>query len=599
MTQRNAMPWLVALALLAVAAIYLPVRHADFVWDDLLDFRDMAWLREGTAWQHYVLKDFNGWVNYFRPLGVLLFTGEVRIFHSLPGPMHLVSLGMHLVNMCLVFIVSRRFAQRLRPDTPVGFAPLVGMTIYGFHPVLIEPVVWIGCQFELLLIMFLALGLLANMTMKDRATRAVTVATLFFLAACSKESAVVFPLLLVVFDWLLLVPPHQMRFITRAKLVMAQNWPTYVAIVLAGIAYLAFRHWALGSVFESRTVARLTAMGRIQEVCFLYLKNWQMLLWPMAGMSPIHPMSITSFNTISSESVLLDIAALLLAGFGVRQLLRSQPGFGTLVMAATLAFLPVLHIIPSDFDSSLYHERYVMTALAAICVLLPVLSPFSGFVDARSKLVKRTLIAFGSVWLLASMVNIRVTLPLWADNLKLWQWALAQYPESTDAKDNLLSAFIRAGDKHSAHSLIDQLLKDDRVCPNCMLNAAVLAIQEESPSDAQAALDRIRDSRELAVDPQMFGKYLLTTGQMLFLQGKTDDSVQVLKGAMAANPQDPEPALSLAVVKARTGHLEEARGLGLKGLALLPPDMRPGRAKEIQSAILDSSKASVHTSLAH
>lgn len=574
--------FIVVALLIFIAWVYAPVRHASFVWDDWLDFHDTAWLREGDAWKHYVFKDFNGWTNYFRPLGVLLFTAEVRLFDAQPGPMHVVSLVLHLINAGVVYAVARRFERALAPGQAPGLTPVVAIALYGLHPALVETVTWIGCQFEMLLVFFILLGVLAGMAIKRPWARAAAVSACFFFAAGSKESAAVFPLLLVIMDWTLQQRQDGLSIGQRTRVLLSEHWPSYLGLALTGLLYLLIRHAALGTLLSPRVVVPLTLLGRIQEVCFLYLQNWRMLIWPMSGTGPIHPVAVATFNQLTISSALSCAAAMGLAGIGAWRLLCRSPGVGTVVSAVTIALLPVLHLIAADFDSSLYHERYVMTALATACVLLPATRPLFG--RLRLGALPRHLFpaALCGLWLMVSVVNVRVTIPLWSNDVNLWRWALQQHPDALDAKENLLSAYLRVRDNASAHALIERLAGEKPACANCMLNAAILAIRENDPAAAQRYLNLVKDSKALTVDRQMYGKYLLTTGQMLFLQGKVDDSAEVLTAAMSVETHDPEPALSLAIVEARLGNCDNSIALANQGLALLPLSEREGRRKEIE-----------------
>jgi len=133
--------------LVAVAWVYFPIVHAGFVWDDWPSFRDL----QGDRWSHYVFRDFNQWTIYFRPLVVAFLALQVKLFHGAPGPMHAVSLALHLVNIALVGALAHRVGA-LAGTTKVrqALATLAAMLIYGLHPALIETVSWIGCQFDLI-----------------------------------------------------------------------------------------------------------------------------------------------------------------------------------------------------------------------------------------------------------------------------------------------------------------------------------------------------------------------------------------------------------------------------------------------------------------
>ena len=192
---------------------------------------------------------------------------------------------------------------------------------------------------------------------------------------------------------------------------------------------------------------------------------------------------------------------------------------GYIIVAVTVTLLPVLHIIPLNFDSSLYHERYVMTGLAVACAMLPLIRMPNLSNWKINHIASPLKIIAAFAWLAFSFVSIQTTLPRWSNNANLWKWALVQNPDSIDAKDGLLSAYVDSKDYVHANELVDRLLLDKVPCTNCMLNAAVLAVAENNPGRAAVALEKVRNSRELALDRRMFGVYLLTTGEMLVEQG--------------------------------------------------------------------------------
>ncbi|MHB1059067.1 MAG: tetratricopeptide repeat protein [Rhodanobacter sp.] len=580
-----------------IALVYWPVLRADFVWDDWLDFHQMAWLREGDAWKHYIFRDFNNWTNYFRPLVVALFTIQVRLFDGAPGPMHAVSLGMHLVNTLLVGQLSWRLSIG-SSEAKRTCLLAASMLLYGLHPVLIEPVAWIGCQFELIVTMLTLLGLFANLSIRKAPVRAAVLGVLFFLAACSKESAVSFPLMLIIFDWTLLSTRDDAQSGSIVHALIRRNWLAYTAMFLAGLVYLAFRHWAIGAIVNPFAGSSLSLFGRVQEISFVYLHYWKTLIWPMSGMSPIHPVAMKRFDLVSVSSLLIDAAAIGILLTGLFLALRRSSILGGIIVMVTVALLPVLHIASTSFDNSLYHERYAMTALAAACVMLSLVRWRTPVIINRPLLGQALLAMLGSFWLLFSTANIRVTLPLWANDTNLWRWALTVYPDSVEAKDSLLSAYIDKRDYANAHRLINRLLADDVPCTNCMLNAAIMAVSENDPKRAAIALEKVRNSSDLAGDERMLRMYFLTTGEMLALQGHLDDAEHLLRTAMKMAPLDPKPQVSLSMILALQGRKEEAQKIGQAGITLLPPGERSQQQKALDAAIkegVDSAGHATHT----
>jgi hypothetical protein len=589
----------VALGLIAI--LYWPVINANFVWDDVVDFQEKAWLRSGDDWKHYILKDFNYWTNYFRPVGVALFTLQIRLFNGKPGPMHAFSLLVHLVNTFLVGLVSTRASEyafsNSQATTKRIYFVAGAMLFYGIHPVLIEPTAWIGGQFDLVLTTFILLGLLARLSLRNIIFRTLTIAFLFFLAACTKESAISFPLILLVFDWLLIDKTTNQSICSNIRALIRNNWSVYVAIGAAGIGYLAFRHWALGKIVNPFAPSSLAAIARLQEVCFLYMHYWRTLLLPMTAMSPIHPVDELQFNQVTWLSLLTDMVAMGLIFTGFYLAAKRSPALGCMILVVTAALLPVLHIASPNFDSSLYHERYAMTALASACPMIPLALVALRSHNRLRRPIPLLLASITALWSIIAAIDIRSTLPHWSDNVNLWRWAVAEYPSSVEANDGLLSAYIDSKDHGDAHNLISKLVVDRIDCANCMLNAAILDVSENNPTDAAKALEHVKNSQEILVDKKMFGMYLLTTGQMLIQQGNLVDAEGALRATVNIEPLDPLPRISLAMALALEGKTKEARKIGDVGIGMLPVNEGDAQQAALNRIISSKEKSPANAGL--
>ncbi|WP_114241725.1 lipopolysaccharide assembly protein LapB [Dyella sp. C9] len=532
-----------AIALLVIAFLYWPVIHFNFVWDDWQSFHDRPWLIEGDLWKHYILRDFNYWEYYFRPLVVGFFALQLHVFGSSPGPMHAISLALHLIDVALVGVLAWRCATQSQLDAArkPWLVPLC-MLLYGLHPALIETVAWIGCQFELVLILFVLLGLVANISIQKPWLRAGVVAMIFFLAACSKEAALSFPLLLALFDWMLFSGGKNLRFIDSVMTTLRHNWRTYLGIALSGIAYLAFRHWALGAVTSNFYAPPAPPLARVWEISTVYLHYLQVITWPISSMSPIHPYEPQDFlGQMPPESFLAITLALVVAGGGLYLTLARKSSFGGMIVAATAALLPVLHIIPVEFEANLYHERYASLALATICAMVPMLRRPTWLKWRIGILMTRpaaTIAVF--FWFAFSIIGIRIVLPNWANDVTLWTWVLSSHPHDPQPKSNLLFAYLKTKNYAAGRQFGDKVLADPTPCTVCMLNIAQLALLQHDPDRAAIALERARNTRQITADKQTLRTYYLLTGQMLMQQGKKEDAQNVLRAALSLTPEDTE-----------------------------------------------------------
>jgi hypothetical protein len=577
--------WFFAAAALAVialiATLYWPVSHANFVWDDKICLHDEAWLRRGD-WTQIIFRNFCGWTGYFRPLVLALFVAEVRGFDVAPGPMHLVSLALHLANTALVGALAVKVSAHARHGTQ-RWAAVVAMSVYGLHPVLVEPVVWISCQYELVATVLMLCGLLLNEVTRSTAIRAIEVALAFFLAACAKESAVVFPALLFLCDafrqW------NTARSTWRADLlaIWSRQRFVYAAVLLAGVAHLALRGWAIGYALKTGSAPSLWSFARLQEVALIYVSYWKLIVWPMFGLGPVHPFDTQQLQSFSALLAAIDAIAIALGLFGVIGFLKRKP-VAVLILAASAALLPVLHLIPLPPDESLYHDRYAMTAIAIASVFLPV--SFRPLLDTvRLRLLRGVALFVFVLWLGFAIIDIRVTVPLWSDDLALWQWAVREHPESAEVKDYLLTAYMRHDDRAHARELADELVGSNAKCRYCMINAAYLALAEHDPARAAAALSRLQGVRNTADDARLFRAYVLASGRLREAQGDSAGAENAYRELMRLNAVDPLPRLALAQLLAKEGKIAEARAAEDDALQLFPPDEREPRRQAFEQTL--------------
>lgn len=489
MSHRQLFSIATASLLLALLALYWPVLQADFAWDELLGSFTSISARSPDSWRTLLIGQTNGFATYFRPLVMALFSLELRLFAFQPGPMHAVSLAMHALNVVLVGLLAMRLSES-STGRPSWRCAMVPMLVYGVHPLLIEPVSWIGCQYDLAMTTFTLLALLVNIAVEKPSLRAILVSVCFFFAACCKESAVSFPLVLLAFDALLIGRTNGNSAFARARAMLRKNGPVYGGVLLAGAAYLSFRLHFLGQLLQATEGNPLGALGRFQEVSYLLVHYQRMLLWPMTGLSPIHPVAVEQFRTVGMASLATDLTAVALAASAIVLALRRQ-AVGTLLLVVMFSLLPVLHIVPVNFDASLYHERYAMTALALACCVLPlVIAQWAPAVNGR-RLLQLAAVGTLALWVVASVANVHATVPLWSSNIMRWQWAYLEYPESDQAQESLLDAYIDLQAYGPARTLVDEMLAQKLPCVTCVVHAASEAVNTHQPALADRLLDRL------------------------------------------------------------------------------------------------------------
>lgn len=546
-----------------VALLYWPASHGGFVWDDHASLHDNAGLR-GDSWKHLVFRGFNGWVNYFRPLVVLLFVAQTHAFNVAPGPMHIVSIGLHLANMVLVGLLAAQWLahRQLRPWATVG-----AMLFYGLHPALIEPVDWIGCQFELGLVFFVLLGLLLNSRLQAAGWRSIAVGLCFLFAAGFKEAAIAFPALLLILD---LAADQSPTWAARLRTTWQKQRWVYVGVIVAGSVYLTLRFWALGYAVLPSGSESLLSLVRFQRVCLTYLSYWKLIFWPMTGIGLIHDVDETLFSRVSLSSLAADAAATGIVIFGLIAFLQKRT-IGTLIIAVSAALIPVLNLVPVAFNEGLYHDRYAATAIAMACVLTPRV--LASALAAR-RVMRVAAVLAGVLWVGFAVADLRTFVPIWADELTLWQWTAQKEPRSITARSQLLTIYLSRNDHVHARELADAMVANDASCVTCMLNAANLAIADADAARAALALDKVKNAEVLAYNRGLLQAYILTNGQLLEMQNAISSAADAYRDAATLDPLDPLPRMLLAMLQVRHGDLEQAQQAADTAFAMFAPDTR-------------------------
>lgn len=137
-------------------------------------------------------------IGNYNPLSTASFLIDKTLFgFENPWGWHLINLILHLVNVGLVYLLSKRLGLHI-------IAALIVAVLFGIHPMRVESVAWVTERKDVLFAMFYLLAILQYI--KYKSTRGVThlvlLIILFALSLLSKIQAVSLPLSLLAIDYL-------------------------------------------------------------------------------------------------------------------------------------------------------------------------------------------------------------------------------------------------------------------------------------------------------------------------------------------------------------------------------------------------------------
>ncbi|NLT56550.1 MAG: hypothetical protein GXX79_18705, partial [Actinomycetales bacterium] len=227
----------------------------------------------------------------YTPLTSLSYAVDYRIGGLDPGVYHLTNLLLHLGNTVLVLLVVRALTGRALVSRLVTGA-------FAIHPVNVDAVAWISARGTLLATLFLLGALLAytgylrRLADGDRRWHLLALAwVLFVLAALAKSTAVVLPLILLLWD-------HHLSRRPSWGLLL-EKVPFLAVSVVVGLVTLRFRTDLHGTdpyhpvdrffLFTSVCVAYLRRLVAPHPLSFVYAYPertgghlpWQLYLTPL------------------------------------------------------------------------------------------------------------------------------------------------------------------------------------------------------------------------------------------------------------------------------------------------------------------------------
>jgi hypothetical protein len=351
----------------------------------------------------------------WRPLGFAFIYAETHLMRGwLPG-MHLVNLLLH----SLVCLTLFRFLTRLVGEMPAGIAAL----LFALHPAHAEAVGMIYGQLEMLAALFglLALDRYAESIQSSRHSLQNLMAALglVFLAACSKESGLMVPVLACLLRGFLLKPDEP----------WTSRWLTWREASLAApvILYTTLRIGALG-IFYNPSTAPITdgysLAQRIKTVVVALGNLLRLTLFP-TGQSLYYGHLRDHIVGRPWEEAAWIVCAALLCWWAWREVGGKAAAFGAGWFLAML--FPVLNILPSLV---LVAERNLYFPLAGAAFL-------AGLLVYRFRPFSTAAQWGGAVLLLAMIVDGNLVVRQWRDSETMWRHTAATYPRSPMAQAQL------------------------------------------------------------------------------------------------------------------------------------------------------------------
>lgn len=533
------------LLLLTCFLVYGNTLGNGFVWDDHPLVDNNIFL---SSWRNipklFTTNLFAGGSSpsaFYRPVQALTYMVEYHLWGSKPFGYHLTNLLLHLANAMLLYAL-------LVPVTTRLVAVISGL-LFIVHPLNTEAVTYISGRADPLAVGFLLLALLAYREAKAKPQwgryRLASLGA-FTLAILSKESAMIFPALLVLYD--LTTDP-----LTRPRELLARIGPRY-APYLAILGLYAGLRTLIPDLHQVAGGGPTITLGqRLLLVFRVFAEYLGLLVLPRdLHMERTVPLPISFFDPMVMAGA---FALLLLIGLAWWAWSRVRPltlGIGWYL----LAFLPFSNLVPLNAYIA-EHWMYLPAIGLFVVVGLGI-----GALQARG-LQRSTAVPLVLALVLYAGVSIRRNRD-WRDEATFYETTLKSSPDSWRVLANLADLYRERGEFEKAIQTFRNVQAMSPLHPQGYLGLGM--VYQKVGRDEEAVK---QFEMALATYPRSARAHLHLADSYMKM-GAQDKAIEHYQFVPELKPQSPVAYLTLGHGYLKARKYAEAVGAFQKGLEVAP-----------------------------
>jgi protein O-mannosyl-transferase len=423
---------LVVVCIIMTALVYVNIWSGDFQFDDF-----------STLLENPHLDDWNTFVGHLghmvRPVLYATFLVDRSLYEHSASGYHLLNLLLHIVSGLLVYRILIRAVNEKARQVPFWTALL-----FLIHPIQTETVTYTSGRASGLMAFFYLLALFLYIKSSERHPRQDTsrlyfwgAVVCFLLSLGSKETAITFPLALLMWDVLI----RRLRGLSLRTTILRRHllfWLILAVVAAWASAHPRYRDLAHYSFGIRPLVQNLfSELHAVAYAFVLFFCPWKLNL--------DHDLPI--FHSLFQWPLPLDLAAMsgvaMVAFIAARRLPLFTFGAGWWF----LQLLPAHSLIPRN---DLLSERNLYLASIGLLLMLVLLSSqlaqwlATVLPHRRGVQLGRTSLALALVLALGLFTYERTA--LYRDDIWLWSDTVQKSPNKARSHNNLGHAYAQRGD---------------------------------------------------------------------------------------------------------------------------------------------------------
>ncbi len=391
----------------------------------------------------------------YRPVLSLTYFVDYALWGINPFGYHLTNVMLHLFNTLLVyyclFVILMKFSKY--KFTSPKATSLLAAIIFCIHPLKVEPVCSIGYRADLLACFFVLCSFLLFLETSREDSRGIQLKSFlslfcFFLALFSKESVVIYPLILMAFEWV-----FTKRRLTHVMGSLFTKYKGFFVILL----FYAFLYIFIMPNSSLRRIALLggSFANHGFAMTAIFCEYLLAIVFPpmVKILPPTHLPAWEGFSALRAAGGVL--AALLLVLFVIRNV-RKYDERSFFVLWFLVCLIPVLNVIPLATPFA-YRFMY-LPSLGFSALIAWYFDRWDSFIAQKwhqEKLMK--IVKTG--YLLLCVIITYFSVFAWKNNLILAQNMIKDFPSDPAGYLFLGIQYEKKGMRQSAQAMASESLR--------------------------------------------------------------------------------------------------------------------------------------------
>jgi Flp pilus assembly protein TadD len=579
-----------ALGLVLTFIAYCGTLGFDFAYDDRSQVVGNPWIRSWRFAPRYFTVSVWGFHNpyvfgnYYRPLFFLWLRVNHMLFGLKPWGWHLTSVLAHLgVTVLVYYLASRILSDRL--------TAAIAATIFGVHPVHIESVAWVSGVPEPSLALLLISAFLCYLKSQERGRRSrawlLTSVLLYCAAMFAKETALVFPLLLIAYEWIFSSDAAGTASLGSQVIRVRNALRCAVPYLVPVPVYLTIRAAVLKGFSHAVTPLPFSTLFFTWPSLLWF--DIKLLAWPV-GLSPCYDTPYITGPDL--PGFFLPLAALVGVAIILWVWARGAPKdrfqASSTPKSRAIAFASVWILVPilPSFDLSVFlrgdvaHDRYMYLPSVGFALLVALAlreirpGPWKLYghpaVQTVATLTLVVVLVLGTVFqslmwaddlllysrgvkVCPSNRNVKMNLGIvacergfYSAGIELFQEVIQEYPNFWIAYYNLGYTYYKLGNLEEADRYLTRATQVDLFAAHAYLYLGLTRMKMGRLNDAEALL---RHAARAAPDGAPL--YHFALGLVLKAQGDLKGALEEFKTELLVDPEEQAARDQIIEIEAR------------------------------------------------